>query len=65
MAHYETMAQFEFEVQRVIDSLDRIDASDPERAHGEAEHQLLLLAPRRVQEAYERVIERAPWWGTA
>lgn len=55
----------EFEVQRVIDSLDRIDVSDPERAHAEAEHQLLLLAPPRVREAYERVAARAPWWASA
>lgn len=48
-----------------IELLDAIDAGDPERAHGEADLVLLAVVPLAVQRAYERVIDRSPWWASA
>lgn len=51
-------------VQEVVEQLDAIEASDdPESAHFEADRVLRNLVGDRVNEAYERVIERAgAWW---
>ena len=47
-----------------VAALDAIDPTgDPERAHGEADGILLAVVGPEVRAAYERLTERAPWWG--
>ncbi len=51
--------------EEAVARLDAIGNGDPEGAHSEAEDVLLELAPREVQEAFIRVMERQPWWAHA
>lgn len=48
-----------------VADLDAIDASDPERAHAEADAVLLTAVHPDIRAAYERVVARAAWWATA
>lgn len=45
--------------------LDKIDVSDPESAHADADRILLSLVDPTVREAYKRLSERSPWWAFA
>jgi hypothetical protein len=51
-----------------VKKLDAIDASDPEKAHSEADQALLTafagIAPIVVV-AYTRVMGRCDWWATS
>ena len=38
---------------------------DPEKDHAEADRILLAVAPLSVENAYNRLMERAKWWATA
>ena len=48
-----------------VGRLDAIDASDPERAHAEADAVLLAAVPDLVRAHYEFVAKRANWWASA
>jgi hypothetical protein len=49
-----------------VSALDAIDASDPERAHDQADEILLSLVSPEVRAAYKRLSEdRASWWAGA
>lgn len=52
-------------VEAAIEWLDTIDVTDPEAAHATADDILLALTPPPVAEAYQRLMDRAAWWGTA
>lgn len=52
-------------VEEAIEQLNSIDVFDPEGAHVEADDILFQLAPLEVQQAYDRVTERASWWAYA
>ena len=51
--------------RRVVDLLDNLDVTDPEKAHGVVDELLLDLVPDPVSEAVERVVRRADWWAGA
>ena len=53
------------EVELVVKEFDALDVKDPEKAHSQADDLLLALVPADVREAYQRVVERARWWGAA
>lgn len=47
-------------------TLDLIDPTgDPERAHAEAEQILVAALGPEVKAAYDRLVDRAPWWASA
>jgi hypothetical protein len=48
----------------VIEALNKI-SSDPETAHGEADELILSIAHPDVRAAYERLVQRCPWWAFA
>lgn len=48
----------------LVQALNAIDASDPERAHGQADEILLAAVHAEVAAAYRRLIDRARWWAT-
>ena len=52
-------------VADIVNAIDSIDVADPEQAHSEAEDILLSCVPPPVREAYARLVQRAPWWGSA
>ena len=52
-------------IGRAIHRLDSIDATDPERAHAEADDALFELVDPDVRMAYLRLMERANWWASA
>lgn len=47
---------------RELDALCLGECRDPEAVHDTADKILLANANQRVREAYEAVVERAPWW---
>lgn len=47
---------------QVAEKIDALDASDPERAHGDADEILLDHVDIVVASAYRRLIERCDWW---
>jgi hypothetical protein len=50
----------------VATALDLIDPTgDPEAAHDEAERIMLAALGPEVKAAYDRLVERAPWWASA
>jgi hypothetical protein len=49
-------------IAALVERLDSIDASDPERAHSEADNALIMAMPDEVQAAYERLKDRCDWW---
>lgn len=48
-----------------VKELDRIKGSDPEKAHAEADDILFSVVPKKVADAYQRVVDRSNWWGAA
>jgi len=48
-----------------VAKLDALSGDDPDGAHCEADDVLLALVPTEVADAYQRVMERCPWWATA
>jgi hypothetical protein len=48
-----------------IAQLDSIGGGDPEGAHGEADHVLLVLVDPDVAAAYQRLVGRCRWWACA
>ena len=52
-------------VAEAVARLDAIDASDPERAHSAADDVLLYYADAEIAAAYQRLIDRCPWWAAA
>ena len=53
------------EAIRELDSLPGGPGSDPEGVHCLADGILLKLAGPEVTAAYDRVIDRQPWWASA
>jgi hypothetical protein len=49
----------------IVARFDAIDASDPERAHAEADDLLLYVTDALIAEAYLRVGDRCRWWAFA
>ena len=49
----------------IVGLLGAIDASDPERAHVEADRILLAMVPDPVKFAYWDLMARSEWWASA
>lgn len=49
----------------IAETIDSIDATDPERAHGIADDLLLDHAHPTVRAAYMRLVARCEWWAAA
>jgi hypothetical protein len=52
-------------ITTAVATIDALDASDPERAHGALDDVLLEFAPREVRLAAIRLIARCDWWAGA
>lgn len=51
---------------KVVEALDNIDpVGDPEVAHSTADDLLLACVPHEVADAYQRLVQRSPWWACA
>lgn len=58
------LQQVQLNVDAVL-ALDKLDSSDPENAHAEADRILLGLVDPVVSGAYARLVERCNWWAHA
>ncbi len=53
-------------IREFVEDLDGLDAElDPERAHGMADEILMAAVPKKIRRAYNRVVNRAPWWAAS
>jgi hypothetical protein len=52
--------------RRFVEDLDFLDVeTDPEKGHAMADDILLAAVPEQIRLAYQRAIDRAPWWADA
>jgi hypothetical protein len=51
-----------YDAAAAVTDLRALDASDPEKAHAEADQILLDLVPTEVVRAYQRLQARCKWW---
>lgn len=51
----------DIEMRSDMDRLERLDDSDPERAHGLVDEVLLRWAPRPLADAVRSALARQPW----
>lgn len=52
-------------IAQAVATLDSLDESDPEVAHGRADDVLLASVDPRVRDAYLRLVDRCSWWAAA
>lgn len=52
-------------IDEAVAVLDGLDASDPEKAHDEADLLIISWLPADIADAYMRLQERCPGWATA
>lgn len=55
----------EIRMRTDMDALERLDGSDPERAHAAVDTFLMRWTPAPLRAAVVEVMKRQPWWDCA